>query len=323
MGQRVLITGGSGFIGTNLVAHYVRAGWTVLNIDRLPPRNREQAGYWRETDLLDAQGLRESFRDFRPSLVLHMGARTDLDGKTLDDYAANTVGVENVIAAIERAGTVRRVVYASTRFVFNHGVVPRGDYDYSPHTVYGESKVKSEEIVRSQPTGCVPWVIIRPTSIWGPWFDAPYKDFFLTVAANRYLHPGNLKIPKTYGYVGNVVREIVRFAEETCREAVGRPFFVADYEPLDVLEWGELIRREVGSRPIRRVPYGLLKVIAAAGDAAKRMGMSRPPLTSFRLRNLVTPLVYDMSGVERIVGALPYTLEQGVKETVRWLKSTA
>src|SRR5205085_2909989 len=139
----------------------------------------------------------------------HMGARTDLDGQTLDDYSANTLGVQNVIDAIHEAGTVRRAVYASTRFVFNHGVVPRHDYDYSPHTVYGQSKVKTEEIVRSQPQGCVPWVIIRPTSIWGPWFDTPYKEFFLTVAANRYLHPGSLRLPKTYGYVGNVVHQIV------------------------------------------------------------------------------------------------------------------
>jgi nucleoside-diphosphate-sugar epimerase len=320
MCQRVVITGGSGFIGTNLVEHYGRAGWAVLNVDRQSPRNREHGAYWRATDLLDAADLRDAFKEFRPSLVLHMGARTDLAGKTLHDYAANIAGVQNVIDAVHAVGTVRRAVYASTRFVFDHGVVPRHDYDYSPHTVYGESKVKTEEVVRAQPGGCVPWVIIRPTSIWGPWFDVPYKDFFLAVAGNRYLHPGNLGLPKTYGYVGNVVHEIARFAEEACSEAVGRPLFVSDYRPLDVLEWAELIRREVGSRPIRSVPYGLLKLIALAGDAAKALGMSQPPLTSFRLRNLITPLVYDMSAVERIVGALPYTLEQGVKETVQWLK---
>lgn len=319
MGRCVIITGGSGFIGTNLVEHYRCAGWSVLNIDRQPPRNREHERYWQAADLMDGAGLRKSFKDFGPSLVLHMGARTDLDGKTLSDYEANTTGVKNVIDAIREAESVRRAVYASTRFVFNHGVVPGSDYDYSPHTVYGESKVKTEEIVRSQPMDCVPWVIVRPTSIWGPWFDTPYKEFFLSVARNRYLHPGTRKIPKTYGYVGNVVHEIVKLAEETSTGASGRPFFVADYRPLDVLGWAELIRREVGSRPIRHVPYGALKIVALAGDAAKAMGMSRPPLTSFRLRNLVTPLVYDMSDVERFVGPLPYTIEQGVKETVDWL----
>ena len=74
MSRRVIITGGSGFIGTNLVEHYVRAGWTVLNIDHGPPRNPEQHDYWREANLLDAPRLRESFRDFQPWLVLHMGA---------------------------------------------------------------------------------------------------------------------------------------------------------------------------------------------------------------------------------------------------------
>src|SRR4051812_37517592 len=93
--QLVIITGGSGFIGTNLVAHFVRAGWTVLNVDRLPPRNPSDHEYWRQCDLLDAAKLRASFKDFSPSLVLHMGARTDLDGRSLGDYAANTAGVEN------------------------------------------------------------------------------------------------------------------------------------------------------------------------------------------------------------------------------------
>ncbi len=319
MNQKVLITGGSGFIGTNLVEHYRQSGWDVLNIDHRPPRNRAHQDLWQEVDILDARALNEAFGRFRPSLVLHMAARTDLEGKTLDDYAANTTGVQNVIGAINTPGSVRRVIYASTRFVFNHGVTPRHPYDYSPHTSYGQSKVRTEEIVRAQPVGSIPWVIVRPTSIWGPWFDIPYKQFFLSVARNQYMHPGRMRLPKTYGYVGNVVHEIARFADESCSEAVGKPYFVADYKPLDILEWGQLIQREAGSRPIRSVPYGVLKAMATAGDIAKRLGYANPPLTSFRLNNLITPLVYDMSEVERIVGPTPYTLEQGVKETVRWM----
>jgi hypothetical protein len=57
--------------------------------------------------------------------------------------------------------------------------------------------------------------MVRPTSIWGPWFEIPYRTFFDATARGRYLHPRGRKVRKSFGYVGNTVYQLDRlmFAE--------------------------------------------------------------------------------------------------------------
>ena len=54
--RRLLVTGGSGFIGTNLVATALEAGDEVRNLDRNPPLDTRQHPHWRRCDILDAGG---------------------------------------------------------------------------------------------------------------------------------------------------------------------------------------------------------------------------------------------------------------------------
>ena len=141
LSRRVMITGGSGFIGTNLVSLYLAKGWRVLNVDIAAPRNSEHVAYWQNVSILDSSALDIAVQGFRPELVLHMAARTDLQGSSVRDYDANIAGVENVIAAVNNVQCVKRIVYASSRLVFRIGAEPQHDFDYSPNTCYGESKI--------------------------------------------------------------------------------------------------------------------------------------------------------------------------------------
>ena len=82
--NKILITGGSGFIGTNLIDFYSEK-CDILNIDIKAPRNKAHLPYWKNIDILDEQKTLDLFKAFQPDFVFHMGARTDLDGKTLKD----------------------------------------------------------------------------------------------------------------------------------------------------------------------------------------------------------------------------------------------
>ena len=62
-----------------------------------------------------------------------------------------------------------------------------------------------------------------------------------------------------------------------------------------------------------------MKSIALAGDVLKKLGMSNPPLTSFRLNNLLTPMHYDLSATTAVAGRAPYTLDEGVQKTAEWI----
>jgi len=319
---RILMTGGSGFIGTNLVEHFLHRGCEVLNLDVAAPRNSAQAAHWHCVDLLDSSGLRAAIAAFSPQIVLHMGARTDLDGRSVSDYAANVQGVSNIIQAIEDLPSLRRVVFASSRLVCRIGYQPTDEFDCCPTTAYGESKVLGEKLVRASAAriGC-PWSIVRPTSIWGPWFDVPYKTFFLSVAKGQYVQPGRQSILKSFGFVGNTVHQLQGLIDAQPEAVSGHTFYLGDYPPLDLASMANAIQKSLGASPLRTVRPGVLRCAARAGDLLKALGWRNPPLTSFRLDNLLTPMVYDLESLRSVIGDLPYTMEQGVKITVDWLKA--
>jgi nucleoside-diphosphate-sugar epimerase len=319
--MKIIVTGGSGFIGTNLVEYHLSRGDEVCNIDIAPPRNKDHANCWQYVDLLNAKKLESRIREFAPTVIFHMAARTDLDGACVADYPANTIGVENLISSIEGLTSLNRVIFASSRLVCRIGYQPSGDEDYCPTTAYGESKVLGEQLVRKSATR-IPcsWIIVRPTSIWGPWFDIPYKTFFLTIAKRRYFHPGKCHVLKSFGFVGNTIFQLQSLTHADASAISGRTTYLADYPPIDVAEMANTIQLTLGSPPIKSVSIRLLRLAALAGDALKICGWHAPPLTSFRLQNLLTPMVHDLEFLRATVGALPYSMQQGVERTVGWLK---
>jgi len=316
---RILVTGGS---GTSLVEFCLSRGDEVLNLDVRPPRNPALAHAARPVDILDPARLTEAVRDYRPEYIFHLAARTDLEGKRLADYAANTVGVSNLIAAASGVSSLQRVVFASSMYVCRLGYIPRHESDYCPHTCYGESKVLGEKIIREQAGDSFAWTIVRPTSIWGPWFDVPYKGFFKAVEKGIYFHPRGRTVRRSYGFVLNVVAQLAGLIspQVDAHRVHGRTFYLADYEPVDVRQWADMIAMAFGKGKTREAPLSLLRVIAAGGDWGKRLGVRNPPLTSTRLNNLLTSAVFDMSAVQSLCGESPYTLEAGVRITVEWMR---
>ena len=316
--MRALVTGGSGFIGSNLVHHLHEYGHSVLNFDIRPPRDSRHESVWVEGDLTKRAVLNETLRSFKPTVVFHLGARTDLDGRSLDDYSANTSGTKNLIAAIADAESVEHTILASSRLVFDIDHLPAHDYDYRASTLYGRSKVEMERIVRAgaQSTS---WTLVRPTSIWGPWFDVPYRDFFDAVRRGRFLKPAGVTIYKSFGYVGNAVHQLMAIARapDTSR---GKALWLCDYEPLELSQWADEIALGFGRRGPRSVRKSVLRFLAKVGDAMGRYGYSNPPITSFRLNNLLTNMVYDASRTEEIAGPLPFNRLAGVTETIAWLR---
>lgn len=320
MKPSVIITGGSGFVGTNLVEHFHRREWKVLNLDVCPPRNPEHKRFWTAADLLDPTALRSIFARFRPSHVLHFAARTDLrETSNISGYAANIEGVQNIIDAVKCTGGIERVLFASSQLVCRIGYQPRHERDYCPSTLYGESKVRTEQTILAAPDMGASWVIVRPTSLWGPWFDVPYRDFFRAISRGLYIHPGGIKTRKQWGFVLNAVHEAERLLLAPAPQVHGRTFYMADYAPVLLRDFADMVQREMRVRPVRTVPFCFLQAAAKTGDLLRWMGWKNPPLTSFRLHNIVTDEVQNLADVEAVVGPLPYSVEAGIRETVAWM----
>lgn len=319
--HRILITGGSGFIGTNLVDFLSRSGCQVRNLDISPPLNSHTTDCWHRQDILDSSGLLAEFKQFAPTHLVHLAARTDLgENDSIDGYAANTIGVKNVLQAAAQTAGIQRLIIASSMLVCRIGYTPKTDTDYCPPNYYGQSKVLTETITREFNPD-IPWTIIRPTTIWGPW-SVRYRDEFFRVLRNgRYLHPGKNRIMKTYGYVGNVVHQINAILHASVPDVHGKTLYVSD-PPLDLREWVDGFSFRLRGRGVREAPLAFLRLLAQTGDMFDRFGI-RLPLTSFRLGNMTADNVIDMSPTFDITGPGPFTLDNGLDETVRWLNNDA
>ena len=316
---KILITGGSGFIGTNAIDFFRTKGFEILNLDIKPPQNHLHEQFWSQCDILDLNTYKKLSLEFNPDYFLHLAARTDLQGKTdLSEYAANIEGVQNTVEVVNSCPRIQRTIFASSRMVCRIDYQPRDFDDYCPPNLYGESKMIGEKIVKkSRING--EWLMIRPTSIWGPWFDVPYKIFFTTIKHRRYFNPGDHNPSKSFGYVGNTVWQLDKLLFTKTEMVNQKIFYLCDYPPLQLRTWAELIRKEMKIKPIPTIPYFVLKGMALIGDGLSFAGWYRVPLTSFRLNNLITNMVYDTQDLEKICGNLPFTLEEGVSKTVKFM----
>ena len=320
MSERVLVTGGSGFIGTNLVQDLVDDGVEILSLDHSPPLHPGHVSVWRETDLLDADAVLSMFQEFKPDCVVHLAARTDLDkNTTLDDYAANTIGTSNLLDAVEKTGTVRRVLVTSAMLVCRLGYIPKNDEDYAPNTRYGESKVITEKVTRERDISAT-WALLRPTTIWGPWQVRLQNEFLRVLQKGYYLHPGGKPCRRSYGYVGNSVHQIRRFLDTSAEKIHRKTFYIGDPD-INLIDFVNGFSRRIVGRDVRIVPHSVMKLGALAGDLLSTLGWRGVPLTSYRLANMTQDNILDVSSTLEVTGQNPYSLEEGIERTLVWLEA--
>ena len=317
--EKLLITGGSGFIGTNLIEKLRKEGeYELLSFDIVPPKIESHIDVWKKVDLCDEKEVMKAVSAFSPDYVIALGARTDLRGKTLESYDANISGVSNVLAALEAAPNMRRLIYASSMYVCEPGYMPKDFEDYAPHTLYGESKVETERRVKERNPSYT-WSIIRPTSIWGPWFGEPYNRFFHIVLSHMYFHMGKRACRKTYGYVDNAIYQIMSILEADPEKVNKKVFYIGDYEPYNITEWANEIAKEAGIW-IPRIPYWCFICAGWFGDLLKKFGIAFP-MTSFRLHNMTTDNVHNLEPIKAIAPNLPVSRKDGTKRTLDWINN--
>ena len=318
---RVLVTGSDGLIGRWVTDLLLRHGHEVVAVDKrdLTP---ERPGYRKHVvNILEADALGRVFADEQPDAVVHLAARTDLDGETLEDYDDNIRGVRNVCAAVRATDSVTRAIYTSSQLVCEVGYTPTSDTDYCPSTVYGESKVRTEQIVREEDGGGVTWCLTRPTTVWGPYMKRHYQSVLRHIQRGTYFHAGDGALRKSYSFAGNIAYQNRQLLLAPAEDVHGKTFFLADYEPLSLRAYTNRLQELLGARSIPTLPLPAARALARAGDLVNAAGWASFPFNSFRLNNIRTEYVIDLSETEAVCGSLPYGFDEGVQLTVDWYLS--
>lgn len=313
---KFLITGGSGFIGTNLITKLLKEQHQVVSIDIKDPKLKEHTAIFRKVNLCNRQELESVVLSFDPTYVIHLGARTDLNGKSLEEYDANSGGVKNLLYVLDQLKNLKKVIFASSMYVCHPGYVPQDFNDFMPHTIYGESKVLTEKAI-TEWNPKYNWTIIRPTSIWGPYFDEPYNLFFKIVLSRKYFHMGSKACRKTYGYIDNFIYQLESIIASDRDQTDKKIFYLGDYEPYNITSWADEI---AGTKNIKihNIPYSVFVMTAFFGDCLKLIRI-KFPMTSFRLKNMTTDNFFDLSDIRKLAPHLPVSRNLGTKKTVNWM----
>lgn len=169
--MRLLVTGGAGSLGSNLIEHVGDRCDAVLVVDNyatgkpqaLLPRGNLTVV---EGTIEDAALVDRLFGDFAPTHVVHSAASYKDPNDWVRDASVNVIGTINVVRASERAG-VRRFVNFQTALCFGRpSTVPiPADHPTRPFTSYGVSKTAGEAVVQAS---SLDWVSLRIANVTGP-----------------------------------------------------------------------------------------------------------------------------------------------------------
>jgi UDP-glucose 4-epimerase len=222
--MRALVTGGSGFIGSNLVDALVERGDTVAVLDNLSTGRRqnldgalEGGAELFETDVRDREAVASVMAETTPEVVFHMAAQIDVRRSVSDpgfDMQTNVGGTINVLEAARGAG-VRRVVNTSTGGAI-YGeckIIPAPeDHPVAPESPYGLSKFCAEGYCDLyQRLHGVSTVSLRYSNVYGPRQDPLGEGGVVAIFCGQRLRGdqptiyGDGRQTRDFVYVGDVV----------------------------------------------------------------------------------------------------------------------
>lgn len=316
--MKVLVTGASGLIGGWVVERLLKEKIETIGLDLLPQSVAASNYVHYRGSILNALFLKSTFSKTSPDAVIHLAARVDLNGRRAEDYPENIEGVKNIVSAIRGTRSIQRVLYTSSQLVCRVGHVPCSNTEYCPDTPYGESKVLTEQIVREHDSGGVVWCVVRPTSVWGPGMSRHYQRMLDLIRRGHYFHCGHGKLYKSYAYAGNIAFQYYKLLQAPVVAVGHKMFYLADYQPLSLRDYTNDLARELGARTIPTMPLSVARIMAKVGDIVEKVTGRSFPFNSFRLKNILTEYVFDLRPTESVCGPLPFTYNEGVRETASW-----
>ncbi len=327
--MRILVTGASGFIGSGLAAELARLGHDVCALMRPSASNEFLKGvqYTRLSgDLRDLETLEKACQN--TEVVFHLAGLTA--AKDREEYFKfNAEGTKNLAQAALKSGTVKKFIYVSSLAAAGPcvGLSPKTETDPDhPVSMYGESKLRGE-LYLEELKGQLPYLIIRPSSVYGPrdknvfmFFKSIQKQWMpltpaKTITGHKYY---------SFIHVDDLIQSLIcTLSAPDELFQTGEHFYVSDGQIYTYDRVLSMIADEMKVKPIRvKIPGILVSGLAAAGTLTGRVLKKSLPFNLDKLKEL-TPdywICSSQKAFDRLGYKPKYTMESGIPQTLAWYK---
>ncbi|HEY0734608.1 MAG TPA: NAD-dependent epimerase/dehydratase family protein [Herpetosiphonaceae bacterium] len=323
--MKILVTGGTGFLGRHLARSLLLRGHSVHLLGR---------NFTHSADLLNlgAQPVAVDLRDRQATIaacagmdaVFHVGALSAPWGRRADFFAINVDGTANVIAGCQRHGA-RRLIYVSSPSVVFDGRDHWNLGESAPYprrfaSIYSLTKKLGEDQV-NQAAAALPSVILRPKAIFGPGDTSLLPRLVQAARRGRLPQIGDGRNLVDLTYVDNVVHALLLALDAPT--AVGRTYTITNGEhPLlwDVIR--QVLQHQGLSTQLRRVSLNVALLAAAIMEARAALTGCEPLLTRYSAAILARTQTYTISAAQRDLGYAPQvSVAEGIARTLAALGS--
>jgi nucleoside-diphosphate-sugar epimerase len=317
----VLITGGTGFLGTALARRLLAYGARVRILARSAARARELAALGAEIvtgDIADHAAVRAAAVGART--VYHLAGPLLIPGVPAAEYhRAHVLGTATVLDCCAESLTLERLVHCSTTGVLGiTGERPAAEDDpFRPTTDYERAKAAAETEVRRAIAAGLPAVIARPGLVYGPG-DVHLASFFQAIARGVFLPIGRRPTWLHPIYIDDMTEALIQCGQQAA--ALGECFHFAGTTPVPISELARAIARAEGARVLPGyLPLTVARAAARFGDLLPPRARQRAPLTSSRLEFLTNSRMYDVGRARERLGFVAATdLREGIAHAVAW-----
>jgi len=318
----VLVTGGTGFVGANVVRELLDDGATVRVLARTGSDRRALAGLAVEIvegDLCVPASLRRAVAGV--TTVFHVAADYRLWARDPQElYRANVEGTRAILASAADAG-VRRVVHTSTVGALG---IPK---DGAPGTEdtpvrlgdmvgpYKKSKFLAEQVALEFARAGLPVVVVNPSAPVGPWDVKPTPTGQMIVDFLEGRMFASLDTGLNLVHVRDVARGHLRAAE---RGRVGEKYILG-HANLSLIAIFRLLGEITGRRPPRfRIPYAVAWLAAAGMEGAARVSRRPPRVSLTAVRMARKRMYFSPAKAVRELGLPQTDVREALRDAVEW-----
>ena len=310
--MKILVTGGSGFLGMRLVESLLSKGHDVIVFSRHFSPEIEKTGAKQITgNVSDYDPLSGALS--RVDIVYHLAANLDESDPSMEKE--NTESTENVINCC-REKKIKRLIFTSSIGVLGNTNAPSTeDMQYNPATRYEKSKMNCEKLIKASG---IPYTIARITIIYGPnkfWtqiFKAAKKEYPVIGSGSNFWH---------LVHVDDAVDALCLMLDEKAKNQI---YHVADDNPHTYLDTYKMICKVLDlPEPNKHVPVFLVKAVALVHETKCRITGKRPNVTKMRssIDRLIRNRIVSIEKAKKELGYRPkYDLRKGMEKTSEGLK---